>query len=106
MYGDFYMSTQAGSFRAELLAFLVIHARVSAFEHFYAIKTADEKICCNNQGALFKSKDICRHIPTGALQADIKCALCNKKAEMKTEFKYEWMESRTRIDTNCYTTYH
>ena len=87
MYGQFFESSAyAGSYRAELLGLLAIHTLVAAIEKFYGITVASAKICCDNQGALFKSKEYRRHIPTGLSQADIKQALYNIKTTLKTSF--------------------
>ena len=79
-------STHAGSYRAELLGLLAIHTMVAAIEQFCIITVASAKICCNNQRALFKSKEYRCGIPTGSSQADIKQALCNIKTMLKTTF--------------------
>ena len=61
MSGHFYERSQkAGSYRAELLGLLAIHTLLAALEEFYAIPPSKGKICCDNQGALYKSKEVRR----------------------------------------------
>ncbi len=86
-------SHKAGSYRDELLGLLAIHALLTALEEFYSIPASSGKICCDNQGALFKSKEIWRRIPVGASQADIKRALRNVKCGLKAKLEYTWVES-------------
>ena len=76
LFGSFVeKSPLAGSYHAELLGLLAIHTLVRAIEIFYKVKVASGKICCDNQGALHKSKQDRRQIPTGALRANIKQSL-------------------------------
>ena len=94
LYGSFFeRSPKAGSYRGELLGLLAIHTLVAAIESFFKITIASGKICCDNMGALFKSKEYRRRIPTGAAEADIKRSLRNIKTTMITTFEYEWVES-------------
>ncbi len=94
MYGSFAEESPfAGSYRGELLGLLAIHTLCAAIEEFYKIIIASSKICCDNQGALLKSEENRRRIPTGASQADIKRSLRNVKAGLVTQFTYEWVES-------------
>jgi len=77
LYGSFVeKSPYAGSYRGELLGLLAIHTVIRAVELFFKITVASGKVCCDNQGALYKSKQDRRRIPTGASQADIKRGLC------------------------------
>ena len=58
LYGSFYeRSPKAGSYRGELLGLLVIHTLEAAIEQHFQPTTLHAKICCDNQGALFKSKE-------------------------------------------------
>ena len=50
----------AGPYRRELLGLLAIHILCAALGAFYSIQNANGKICCDNQGALFKSKQVRR----------------------------------------------
>ena len=50
-------SHQYGSYRGELLGLLAIHTLLSALEAYYSLPASKGKICCDNQGALFKSKE-------------------------------------------------
>ena len=99
LYGNFYeFSEAAGSYRGELLGLLAIHTLAAAFESFYDIHLGAIKICCDNKGALHKSEEQRRRIPTGASQADIKRAdikrvLRNLKAVIKGTMQYEWVPS-------------
>ena len=94
LFGSFYeRSPQAGSYRAELLGLLAVHTVILAMEDYHGLDGTVAKACCNNEGALFKSKETRRRIPTGASQADIKRSLRNVKANMKTRLRYEWVES-------------
>ena len=88
LYGSFVeKSPYAGSYRGELLGLLAIHTLARAIEIFYKVTIASGKICCDNQGALHKSKQDRRRIPTGASQADIKRSLRNVKNSMVTKFE-------------------
>ena len=91
MFADF--TSNAGSYRGELLRLLAIHTLCAALEDYNSLTEATGVICCGNQGALFKSNHTRRRIPTGASQADIKRSLRNVKAKMVTSFSYEWVES-------------
>ena len=106
-------SPHAGSYRAELLGLLAIHIFLAALEQFYDLPWSAGKICCDNQGALYKSKLYRRRIPVGASQADIKRALRNVKTGLKATLTYEWVESHqdryklwyhltTEQQLNCY----
>ena len=75
LQGSFYeFSTRAGSYRGELLGLLAIHIRMAAFEEYFKLEGSSAKICCDNQGVLYKSKELRRRIPTGS-QVNIKCVL-------------------------------
>ncbi len=94
LYGSFYeVSKGAGSYRAELLGLLAIHTIAAALQQFFSIKHIVSKICCDNQGGLFKSKEFRRRVPTGASQADIQRSLRNVKVDLKGDITYEWVES-------------
>ena len=94
MTGRFYeRSHKASSYRAELLGLLAIHVLLAALEEYYSIPGSTGKICCDNQGALFKSKEVRRRIPVGSSQADIKRAFRNVKTGLRATLKYEWVES-------------
>jgi len=55
--GNFFSpSTIAGFYLAELLGLLVIHAPVAAITELYKAEVVTTRICCDNQGALFKFK--------------------------------------------------
>jgi len=82
-------SHKAGSYRGELLGLLVIHILLAALEEYYKILPSSGKICCNNEGVLYKSKEFWRRIPVGASQADRKRALCNVKYGLKTKLTYK-----------------
>ena len=68
----FEVSPNAGSYRAELLGLLAIDLLVSAIKKYFGLGTSTSVIACDNQGALFKSKEYRRRIPNSASQADIK----------------------------------
>ena len=94
LYGSFVeYSAKAGSYRGELLGLLAIHVLLAAMEEFYNLPATYSKICCDNQGALYKSKESRRRIPVGASQADIKRSLRNVKTGMHAKLTYEWVES-------------
>ena len=94
LYGNFYeFSEAAGSYRGELLGLLAIHVLAAAFESFYDIHIGKVKICCDNKGALYKSAEQRRRIPTGASQADIKRVLRNVKGVLRGTLQYEWVPS-------------
>ena len=84
LYGSFFeRSPKAGSYRGELLGLLAIHTLIAALEQFYSLPATTNKVCCDNQGALYKSKQRRRRIPVGASQADIKRAFRNVTAGLK-----------------------
>jgi hypothetical protein len=56
---------------------------MAALEEYFQLGGHTAKICCDNQGALFKSSELRRRIPTGASQADIKRVLRNVKHKIK-----------------------
>ena len=94
LQGSFYeFSPSAGSYRGELLGLLAIHILMAALEEYFQLDGHTAKICCDNQGALFKSSELRRRIPTGASQADIKRVLRNVKHKIKSTFTYEWVQS-------------
>jgi hypothetical protein len=94
MYGSFYEASGSdGSYRGEILGLAAIHILVAAIEQFYSLTPGTARICCDNRGALFKSKVYRRRIPTGASQADIKRVLRNVKTTLHTTFQYEWVAS-------------
>ena len=94
MTGFFYERSQrAGSYRAELLGLLAIHTLLAALEAYYKLPPSSGKICCDNQGALYKSKEYRRRIPVGASQADIKRCFRNVKTGLCAKLVYEWVES-------------
>ncbi len=83
----------AGSYLAELLWLLApIHTFLAAIEEFYNLTSLTGNLCCNNEGALFKSREYQRRILVVVFQADIICALGNMKTGLKTHLTYEWME--------------
>ena len=86
-------TSSAGLYRGELLGILAIHTLCAALKDYYSLTSATGVICCNNQGALFKSKQTRRRIPTGASQADIKRSLRNVKAKTVTSISYKWVKS-------------
>ena len=94
MSGHFYERSQkADSYRAELLGLLAIHILLAALEEYYKIPPSTGKICCDNTGALYKSKEVRRRIPVGSSQADIKRAFRNVKTGLHAKMEYEWVES-------------
>jgi hypothetical protein len=94
LYGSFFeFSAKAGLYRGELLGLLAIHTLIRALEAYYLVGKTEGKLCCDNQGALHKSKEIRRRIPVGASQADIKRAFRNVKHGMHAELDYVWVES-------------
>jgi len=94
LYGSFFeRSPKAGSYRGELLGLLAIHTLIAALEQFYSLPATTNKVCCDNQGALYKSKQRRRRIPVGASQADIKRAFRNVTNGLKATLVYEWVES-------------
>ena len=75
------------------MGLLAIHTLAAALETFFDLPRHEGKICCSNQGALFKSSERRRRIPVGPSQADIKRAFRNVKSGLKGKFTYEWVES-------------
>ena len=94
MSGHFYeWSQKAGSYRAELIGLLANHILLAALEEYYKIPPSRGKICCDNQGALYKSKEVRRRIPLESSQADIKRAFRNVKTGLHAKIEYVWFES-------------
>ena len=90
LYGSFFECySWTGSYHGKLLGLQTIYTSTAVLESFFHISIATGKICCNNQGTLFKSKEYRHQIPTGALETDIKQALWNFKTMLKTSFVYE-----------------
>ena len=57
LFGSFFeFSAKAGSYRRELLGLLAIHTLIAAIEAYYLLGETKGKLCCDNQGALHKSK--------------------------------------------------
>ena len=77
-------SHKAGLYRGELLGLLVIHTLLTVLEEYYQIPPSSGKICCDNEGALYKTKEFRCRIPVGASQADIKRALDTQR-QMRVE---------------------
>ena len=86
-------SHKAGSYCRELLGLMAIHILLAALEEYYKILPSSGKICCDNEGALYKSKEFWRRIPVGASQSAIKRALQNVKCGMRAKLTYEWVQS-------------
>jgi len=101
--GSFFeYSHKAGSYRRELLGLLAIHTLLAALEEYNKIPPSSVKVCYNNEGALYKSKEFRRRIQVRASQADIKRALRNVKCGMKVKLTYEWVQSHQ----DCYKLWH
>jgi len=66
---------------------------MAALEECFRLDGYTAKICCNNQGALFKSSELRQRILTGASQADIKYVPRNVKKKIKTIFMYNWVQT-------------
>ncbi len=91
--GSFFeLSADADSYRAEALGLLALHTLLAAFQLFYEFTAASVKLCCDNESALYKSRERRRRIPTGASQADIWRALRNVKLLADTALTYEWVK--------------
>ena len=83
MYGSFYeWCTQAGSYRVALCGRMANNTQVFAIKQSPVLKLVAAKTYYENLGTISKSKEITCRIPIGALQADVKHALYNMKAEM------------------------
>ncbi len=93
LFGSFFeINAKAGLYRGELLCLLAIHRLIVAIEAYYLLGAMEGKLCCNNQGALHKSKERRRCIPLGASQANIKLTFRNVKHGMHAKLNYEWVE--------------
>ena len=75
----FEVCLNAGSYRGEPMGLLSIHVFLHALESFYGI-TIHEKceIACDNLGALKKSKERRKKVPSGGKHADIIGECCGK----------------------------
>jgi len=65
---------------------------MATFEEYFKLGGSSAKICCDNQGALYKSKELRQRIPMGASQVDIKHMLRNMNMKLKVTFVYEWVQ--------------
>ena len=71
---------------------LAIHILVPTVLDYYRIARAQQRIVCNNQGALGKSSQNRRCILNGSNQAEILWALRDAKSPKMTKMDYIWIE--------------
>ena len=94
LYGSFHeFSREASSYRAELLGLLALHALLAAITIYFQVPAGKAKLCCDNAGALHKSRERRRRIPTGSAHADVLRALRNITTKALPSIIYEWVPS-------------
>ena len=94
LMGYFYETGPASNaYRAESLGLLALHTLLCALETHFAIEIPSVKLCCDGQGALYKSRDLGKRVPVGTKHADIFRALRSAKALLATSVTYDWVES-------------
>ena len=92
--GSFYeVSNVASAYRGELLGLVAIHTIVWAAAQYYRLSAVQGKICCDNQGALYKSSYSPRRIRTGAPHADLLRALRSLKMNKLFQMTYDHVDS-------------
>jgi hypothetical protein len=92
--GSFYeVSPFASSYRAELLGLLAVHTLATAFASYFNLGTPSSEICCDSRGALSRSGEIVKRVPSGSSNADVQRCLRNCKLVGQHFFEYTWVES-------------
>ena len=94
LVGTFYEeSDQADSYRGERLGLLAIHLLLAAIVEYFGISISHTKICCDNEGGLFKSSERRSRVKAGAPQADIERVARRISKRLPSGIKYEWVSS-------------
>jgi hypothetical protein len=95
LQGSFYeQSTDASSYRGELLGIVAIYALVLAISQYYKLDLIQGKICCDSRSALNKSSQRVRHVCPDTAQADLFCTLHTIRSKLPTtRLIHEWVKS-------------
>jgi hypothetical protein len=81
---------RAGSYRGELLGLLAIHLFVSAVKQYYDIPQGSYgKICCDNQGAIYRAGRRRKRIASSIPNADLLRVLRDLHHRLGRAFRYE-----------------
>ena len=86
-------SEQANSYRAERLGLLTIHLLLAAIVEYFGTTVSHTKICCDNEGGLFKSLERRSRVRAGDPQADIERAARRISARLPLGIEYKWVPS-------------
>ena len=79
-------SQSADSYRGEMLGMLAIRLFLLAVEEYCGVITEDNKICCDNKGALFTFEKKKKRVPKGKANTDIQRVLRTINARTKSNF--------------------
>ena len=94
LVGTFYEeSDQANSYRGERLGLLAIHLLLAAIVEYFGTTISHTKICCDNEGGLFKSSERRSRVRAGDPQADIERVARRVSARLPPGIEYEWVSS-------------
>ena len=80
------VSPSADSYRGEMLGMLAIRLFLLAVEEYYGVITVDNKICCDNKGALFTFEKKSKRVPSGKANTDILRVLRTINSRTKSNF--------------------
>ena len=88
---SFYEVTKkAGSYRGELMGLASIHVFIAAIEEYYSIAISeDSTIACDNLGALQRSQERRKKVPTSAKHSDIRRVLRTAHSRLRSRPQYE-----------------
>jgi hypothetical protein len=85
LQGSFYkQSTDASSYRGELLGIVAIYTLVPVISQYFKLDLIQGKICCDSRSALNKSSRRARCVRPGAAQADLFHTLCTISSKLPT----------------------
>ena len=80
------VSPSAGSYRGEMLGMLAIRLLLLAVEEYFGAITKDNRICCDNKGAIFTFEKKSKRVTAGKSNADIRRVLRSIKARTRSSF--------------------
>ncbi len=95
LQGSFYeRSTDASSYREELLGIVAIYTLVLAISQYYKLDLIQGKVCCISRSALNKSSWRVQRICPGAVQADLFHTLHTIRSKLPTtRLVHEWVKA-------------
>ena len=79
-------SRSAGSYRGEMLGMLAIRLFLLAVEEYHGVITKDNRICCDNKGALVTFEKKSKRVPSGKSNTDIQRVMRTIYARTKSNF--------------------